>query len=217
MSEFGTRSIKRAHEVGVFLRDRVADGIRNIDRGSAGLDHGFDDPAEKIHFAAGAVFGRPFDVVDVVARAGDVGDRGFQHLLRGHVELDPHMQRRGRDHGMDAAAPRELHRFRAAVDVLRMRPRQAGDHGILGAPGDLADRLEIAFGGDREAGFDDVDAHVVEHLGDLELLLERHGGAGALLAVAQGGVEYNDAVLVGLVHGGHGENSLIVVRCFLER
>jgi len=51
------------------------------------------------------------------------------------------------------------------------------------------------FGGDRETGLDDVDAHVVEHLGDLELFLKRHGGAGALFAVAQGGVEYNEAVL----------------------
>ena len=39
---------------------------------------------------------------------------------------------------------------------------------------------------------------VVEQLGDLELLLVRHGGAGALLAVAQGGVEDDDAVLLGL-------------------
>src|SRR4030081_2955938 len=87
-----------------------------------------------------------------------------------------------------------------AITVWR---RRAGDHRVLGAPGDLADRLEVAFGGDREAGLDDVDAHVVEHFGDFELLLEAHGGAGALFAVAQGGVEYNDAVLVGLVDGGH--------------
>ena len=58
-----------------------------------------------------------------------------------------------------------------------------------------------------KTGLDDVDAHVVEHLGDLDLFLERHGGAGALLAVAQGGVEYDDAVLFGLVGGGHGLNS----------
>src|ERR1700681_4906261 len=99
---------------------------------------------------------------------------------------------------MDATTPGKLHSLRAAVDVLRMRARQAGDHGVLGTPCDLADRLEVAFGGDRKAGLDDVDAHVVEHLGDLELFLEAHGGAGALFAVAQGGVEYNDAVLVGL-------------------
>ncbi len=104
---------------------------------------------------------------------------------------------------MDAAALGELHGFGAAVDIGRMGARQAGDDRILGAAGDLADRLEVAFRGDREAGLDDVDAHVVQHLGDLELLLEGHGGAGALLAVAQGGVENDDAVLLGLRCGSH--------------
>src|SRR3981081_3974904 len=118
---------------------------------------------------------------------------------------------------MDAATPAALHSFRAAVDVLRRRSRQAGDTRVLGAPGDLADRLEVAFGGDREAGFDDIDAHVVEHFGDFELFLETHGGAGALFAVAQGGVEYNDAVLLGLSDGGHFKNSSYLVRCYLKR
>ena len=98
-----------------------------------------------------------------------------------------------------------------------LRARQAGDDGVLGAAGDLADRLEVAFGGDRKAGLDDVDAHVVEHFGDLELFLERHGRARALLAVAQGGVEYDDAVLFGLVGGGHYLSSFWVVRRFNGR
>ena len=57
---------------------------------------------------------------------------------------------------------------------------------------------KIAFRGDGKAGLDDVDAHGVEQLGDLDLLFMRHGGAGALLAVAQSGVEDDDAVLLGL-------------------
>ena len=64
---------------------------------------------------------------------------------------------------------------------------------------DLLHGGEIAVRRDRETGLDDVDAHLVEQLGDFELLVEGHGGAGALLAVAQGGVEDDDAVLVGLV------------------
>ena len=194
-----------AHEVGVFLRNGVADGIRNVHRRRPGLDDRLDDAAQEIHFAAGAVLGRPFDVVDLVAGPGHVGDRGLDHLLRRHVELDAHVQRRGGDHGVDAAAPGELHRLGAAVDVLRMDPRQAGDDGILGAPGDLADRLEVTLGGDREAGLDDIDAHVVQQFGDLELFLEGHGGAGALLAVAQGGVEDDDAVLLGPGGCRHGK------------
>ncbi len=61
-----------------------------------------------------------------------------------------------------------------------------------------AHRLEVAVRGDREARLDDVDAHLVEERGDLQLLLERHGGAGRLLAVAKRGVEDQDAVLSGL-------------------
>ena len=86
----------------------------------------------------------------------------------------------------------------AAVDVLEGGAREAADDGVLGALGDLVHGREIALRGDREAGLDDVDAHLVEQLGDLELLLVRHGGAGRLLAVAQGGVEDDDAVLLGL-------------------
>ena len=51
--------------------------------------------------------------------------------------------------------------------------------------------------GDGEAGLDDVDAHLVEEVRDLQLLLEGHGGAGALLAIAQGCIENEDAVGVG--------------------
>src|SRR4029078_7849155 len=65
---------QRAHEVGVFLRHRVGDGVRDVLRGGRGLDGGLDDAAWIINLAAGAVFGRPFDVVDLIARAGDVGD-----------------------------------------------------------------------------------------------------------------------------------------------
>ena len=87
---------------------------------------------------------------------------------------------------------------------LRCGAREAADHRVLGALGDLVHGGEIAFRGDREAGFDDVHAHGVEQFGDLELLFVGHGRAGALLAVAQRRVEDDDAVLVGLGLGGHG-------------
>ena len=90
---------------------------------------------------------------------------------------------------------RRLDRLGAAVDVLGRGAGEPADHRVLGARRDLLDGGEIALRGDRKAGLDDVDAHVVEQLGDLELLLMGHGGARALLAVAQGGVEDDDAVL----------------------
>ena len=95
---------------------------------------------------------------------------------------------------MNAALPRRLDRVGADVDVFRLRSGEPADHRILRPPGDLLDAFEVALARDGEACLDDVDAHLVEQLGDFELLLEGHGGAGALLAVAQGGVENDDAV-----------------------
>src|SRR3712207_8489801 len=47
-----------------------------------------------------------------------------------------------------------------------------------------------------------------EQAGDFELLLQGHGGAGALLAVAQGGVEDQNAVLGGPGgRGGHRQDA----------
>ena len=93
-----------------------------------------------------------------------------------------------------------FHRLPAAVDILEIGPREAADHRLFRALGDLAHGAEIALRGDREPGFDDVHAHVVEHLGDLELLLVGHRRTGRLFAVAERRVENQDAVLV----TGHG-------------
>src|SRR5262245_53358946 len=105
------------------------------------------------------------------------------------------MERRGSDKGVNAALPRGLDRVGADIDVLRFRAGEPADHRILRPPRDLLDTIEVTLAGDGEARLDDVDAHLVEQLGDFELLLEGHGGAGALLAVAHGGVENDDAVL----------------------
>ncbi len=59
-------------------------------------------------------------------------------------------------------------------------------------------------------GLDDVDAHLVEQLGDFELFLERHRGAGALLAVAQRRVEDEDAVLVEGDRRGDGLGAMVM-------
>src|SRR5206468_2267525 len=84
---------------------------------------------------------------------------------------------------------------------LERGAREAADHGILRALGNLVDGGKVAVRGNRKAGLDDVDAHGVEQLGNLDLLFMGHGRARALLAVAQRGVEYDDAVLLGLGSG----------------
>ncbi len=112
----------------------------------------------------------------------------FHFMCTGEVEMKVWM--RLRLAGLIASAQRSMS-FGAGA-------REAADHRVLGALGDFVHGGEVAFRGDREAGLDDVHAHVVEQLGDRELLFMGHGRAGALFAVAQGRVEDDDAVLVGL-------------------
>jgi hypothetical protein len=108
--------------------------------------------------------------------------------------------------GFIASAARRMSAGRGA--------RQAADHRpVLGEL--LRDRLhalEVADGGDGEAGLHHVDAELGQRLGHAQLLLEVHGEAGRLLAVAQRGVEDDDAVVVQGAEGGMGDGH---VRRFL--
>ena len=97
--------------------------------------------------------------------------------------------------GLIASAQRSM-----SLKAARERPQITA---FFERAGDLVHGGEVAFRRDRETGLDDVDAHRVEQFGDFELLLMRHGRAGTLLAVAQGGVEDDDAVLLGLGLGSH--------------
>ena len=150
-----------------------------------------------------AVLARPFHVVGVVARAGDLRDHHLVDLLRLLLELVFHVHRRRGQEGVDAAALGGLDRLGATVDVLERGARQSANDRVLRALGDLIHRGEVALRCDRKTGLDDVDAHLVEQLGDFELFLVGHGGARTLFAVAQGGVEDDDAVLLGLRWGVH--------------
>ncbi len=61
-----------------------------------------------------------------------------------------------------------------------------------------ADRVEVAGAGGGEARLDDVHPQPLELLADAHLLVPGHGRAGALLAVAHGGVENDQLVLHGI-------------------
>jgi hypothetical protein len=53
-----------------FLRHGVADRVGMLIGGGAGLDRGLDAAAEEVELGAGAVLGRPLDVVGVAAAHG---------------------------------------------------------------------------------------------------------------------------------------------------
>ena len=88
------------------------------------------------------------------------------------------------------AGPRQARSMSAALQ--RARPQMIGPSTCAG---DGLHRLEVAGRGDGEAGLDDVHAEVREGVGHLQLLGQVHAGAGRLLAVAQGGVEDDQAVV----------------------
>ena len=62
--------------------------------------------------------------------------------------------------------------------------------GAMHLLGDLAHALEVAGRGNWEAGLDHIDTQRLERMGHLELLGKVHTAAGALLTVAQRGVEH---------------------------
>ncbi len=152
----------RAEHRLVLGRDGVAHGIGQVDGGGAGLDGELDAAGQVIDRGAGRVHGRPLDIVDEVARLRDGGRDDLEHLLLGLAHLVRQMDRRGGNEGVDAALPGVAYGFAGAGDIGRDGAGEAGDHRVLHLLGDGHDGFEIAVGGDREAGLDDIDAHFVE-------------------------------------------------------
>ena len=81
------------------------------------------------------------------------------------------------------------------VDVARHAAGQTANDRPFDLAGDGLDGGEVPVADDGEARLDDIDLEAGELAGDLQLLAQIHGGAGALFAVAQCRVEYNDAVI----------------------
>jgi hypothetical protein len=100
---------------------------------------------------------------------------------------------------VDAAGVRVGECFAGTSDVVVVRAGEAADDGVLDDAGDGLHGLEVAVGRGGEAGLDDVDAELLELPRDADLLVTGHGGTGALLAVAERGVENHESVFA--AHG----------------
>ena len=81
-----------------------------------------------------------------------------------------------------------------SFDVLTLTAGKRGDAGTANLAGDLADRVGVSLAGDRETGFDDVDAKGGKLMSHSKLFFIVHGAAGGLLAVAEGGIEEDDLI-----------------------
>ena len=96
---------------------------------------------------------------------------------------------------MDASAfARRFDGGSGGVDVLFRTAGESADDRTADFRGDGLDGFEIAGTADRKAGLDDIHIHAGQLAGDLHFFAQVHAGAGALFAVAQGGIENDDFV-----------------------
>jgi len=180
----------------VFMRHRIADGVRNVDGRRAGRDDGFGDLREKFRLGPGGVFRRELDILDERAGALDAFDGAFDDFVLGHFEFVLAMNGAGGEEDVDAGAVAgRLDGCAGAINVFIDAAGEAGNARALDFSGDGVDGLEIAIAGNGETGFDDVHLQAGELAGDFQFFAGIHGRAGALLAVAESGVEDQDLVM----------------------
>ena len=107
-----------AEHGGVLLREAVADGVGEVERGGAGLDGDLADLDEEVGVGAGGVFGGELDVVGVGAGEGDhLGDL-VDGLLAGDLELGGEVEVGGGEEGVDALLVGGLDGLGSGFDVL---------------------------------------------------------------------------------------------------
>ena len=188
-------------------RDRVADGVGDVDRGRAGLDDRLVDLQEVVGVGARGILGGELDLgvaAQLLAAVADPADRLGEGLFAGQLELVLEVDVAGRDEDVQVGPLGDLDRLDRPLRVAVAAAGERGDGDALRLLGDPVDGLEVARRGGREAGLDDVHLEADELAGDLQLLGGGQPGAGRLLAVAQGGVEDADGARGDERAGGYG-------------
>ena len=188
-----------------FRWGRVADGVRDVDRGGPGGNRRLDHLVHELRIGAAGVLAGELDVLHQGAGVGHHLTGDAQHLSTALAELVLEVDVAGGDKGVDAAMGGRRHRIGAGLDVALGRPGQATDHRSIGRThtgGDALHRIEITGTRERKTRLDDVDAKPGQLLGDRQLLLQVEAGPRGLLPITQGGVE--DQYPAGIAgHGGY--------------
>ena len=126
---------------------------------------------------------------------------GLRHyLIRLHAQLVLHMDWAGGDKSVNTPGVSALKRFGGTLDVRVQGARQAADGAVFDVVGNRLNRSEVARAGDGKASLDHVNAQTLQRLSDTQLFFAGHGRTWALLAIAQSGIENNDAVVA--AHAG---------------
>ena len=169
----------------VLLRDHVADGIRNVDGSSTGLDGGFNDAAQEVEVGAGRILSGELDVRTELLGEGYVVRYGFQHLIRCHLQLVLHVYRAGCQEGVNAGRLCTADGVPCRLDVLLTAARQRADGSAAHGISDCCDGSRITGRSSRKACFNDIYLEGFELLCNLDLLIQVHAAAGRLLTVTQ--------------------------------
>ena len=180
------------------MRDRVAYGIRDIDGARAGINSLLNDAAEEVDLGTAAIFTGELHITTQVAGALDRMHGLFDHLIRWQAQLVFHMNGAGGNEGVDTSGVGIDQGFGSSIDIRIHCPGQTAHGAVLDGLGNTLYRFEVAGASNREAGFNHVHPQFFQCLGDPQLLFPGHGCTRALLAIAQGGIENDDAILIHL-------------------
>ena len=134
-----------ADEVAELLRDRVADGVGDVDGRRPGVDAFGEHAVDVRGLRARRVHRRELHVVAVLLRPSHHRPRHLQHALLVALELVHDVDVRAREEDVDARVLRVLHCFPAGVHVARHRPGQPRDRGASNLLRDLGDGIEISW------------------------------------------------------------------------
>ncbi len=116
----------------------------------------------------------------------------IERLLARHLQLALQMKVGNSKKSMDT---RPLCPFQSApcpLNIRQVRAGKPGDHGPVYLGGDPSHRPELFFGSDGKAGFDNIDAELVQLPGQAKLVFCAHTATGRLFAVTQSSVEDGD-------------------------
>ncbi len=182
-------------EVADLVRRGVADRVRQVHRGRAGVDDRLDHPAQEVEVAARGVLGRELHVGRVAPGEAHRFDRRLQALLARHPQLGLQVQIRGGDERVDAALLGRLQRPGGAFEVGLVAAREAGDHRPPDLGRDGAHGLGVGRRGNRKARLDDVHAKGIELPREGQLLGRPQREPGRLLAVPERGIEDTNLIL----------------------
>ena len=125
-------------------RNRVADGVRDVDRVGSGVYHRLQHRVQVLDVGARGVHWRELHVVAVLLSVLYRRDRHLEHLLGIAPKLVHDLDVRAGDEDVDSGTLGVLDRAPCRIYVRDVAPRQRRDDRAAHLAGDILHRLEVA-------------------------------------------------------------------------